>query len=57
MLAVVDDFIHAGMQIGTGSTAEIAAALEQLHAETGFGERAGGAHARDSASDYGDGLL
>ena len=55
VLAVVDDFVDAGMQIGGGAAAEVATALDELHAIAGFSERAGGAHAGDAAADDGDG--
>ncbi len=55
VLAVVDDFVDAGMQIGGGAAAEVAAALDELHAVAGFGESAGGAHAGYAAADDGDG--
>jgi hypothetical protein len=55
VLAVVDDFVDAGVEVGGGATSEVAAALDELHAIAGFGEGAGGAHACDSAADYGDG--
>jgi hypothetical protein len=56
MLAVVDDFVDAGMEIGTGATTEVAAALDELHAEASLGESAGRAHAGDTCADDGDGL-
>ncbi len=31
MLAVVDDFVHAGMQVEAGAAAEITAPLDQIH--------------------------
>ncbi len=55
VLAVVDDFVDAGMQVGGGAAAEVAAALDELHAIAGFGEGAGGAHAGYAAADDGDG--
>ena len=54
VLAVVDDFVDAGMQIGAGAPAEIAAALDQLHAEAGLGQSAGRAHAGYAGADDGD---
>jgi hypothetical protein len=51
VLAVIDDFVDAGMEIGTGTAAEIAAAFNEMHAETGFSEGAGGAHAGDTAAN------
>ena len=54
VLAVVDDFVDAGMQIGRGASAEVAAALDELHAVAGFGESAGCAHAGYAASNDGD---
>ena len=55
VLAVVDDFVDAGMQVGGGAAAEVAAALDELHAIAGFGEGAGSAHAGYAAADDGDG--
>src|SRR6185437_659508 len=55
VLAVVDDFVDAGMEVGGGASAEVAAALGELHAIAGFGEGAGSAHAGDAAADDGDG--
>ena len=56
MLAVVDDFVDAGMQVGACAAAEIAAALDQLHAQAGLGKGAGRAHAGHAAADDGDGF-
>ena len=53
VLAVVDDFVDARMAVGTGAAAKIAAALDKLDAEPGFGQRAGGTHARHSPADHG----
>jgi hypothetical protein len=33
VLAVVDDFVDAGMQIGRGTAAKIAAAFEKVHSK------------------------
>jgi hypothetical protein len=52
VLAVVDDLVDAGMQVGAGASAEIAAALDELHAEPGLGQRAGRAHAGHAAADH-----
>jgi hypothetical protein len=57
MLAVVDDFVHTGMQVGTGPSAEIAAPFYQLHAQACLGQRAGSTHAGNPAADDGDCLL
>src|SRR6185503_547125 len=51
VLAVVDDFIDAGMQVGGGASAEVATAFDELHAIAGFGQCTRGAHAGDSAAD------
>ena len=55
VLAVVDDFVDAGVEIGGGAAAEVAAAFDELDVITGFGEGAGGADASDAGSDDGDG--
>ena len=55
VLAVVDDFVDAGMQVGGCAAAEIAAAFDELDAVAGFGEGAGGTHTGDAAADDGDG--
>ena len=55
VLAVVDDFVDAGMQVRRGAATEIAATFDELHAEAGFGQRTSGAHAGDAAADDGDG--
>ena len=55
VLAVVDDFVDAGVEIRGGTSAEVAAALDELDAIAGFGEGAGGADASDACSDDGDG--
>jgi hypothetical protein len=56
VLTVVDDFVDAGMQIGRSAAAEIAAALDELHAVAGFCEGAGRGHAGYAATDDGDAL-
>ena len=56
VLAVVDDFVDAGMQVGGGAPAEIAASLDELHPIAGLSEGACGAHAGYAAADDGDGL-
>jgi hypothetical protein len=55
MLAVIDDFVNAGMKVRRGATAKITAALDELHAITGLRERASGGHACYTAADDGDG--
>ena len=55
MLTVVDHFVDAGMQVGGGRPAEVAAAFDKLHAIAGFREGAGCAHTRNAAADNGDG--
>ena len=55
VLAVVDDFVDAGMQIGRCAAAEIAATLDELHAIAGLGQGTGRAHAGHAAADHGDG--
>ncbi len=57
VLAVVDDLAHARMQIRARPAAQVAAALDQLDAKTGLGQRAGRAHAGHAAADHGNGLL
>jgi hypothetical protein len=52
VLAVVDDFIDAGMTVGAGPTAEVAAPLDELDAKTGLGQRTGSAHAGHASADY-----
>jgi len=37
MLAVVDDFVDAGVEVGGCTAPEIAAAFNELHAITGLG--------------------
>jgi len=39
VLAVVDDFIHARVQVGTGASAKIAAAFNELYAQPCLGQR------------------
>jgi hypothetical protein len=56
VLAVVNDFAHAGMKIRTGAPAQVAASLDEPHGESGIGEGAGRAHAGHAASNHGDGL-
>ena len=56
VLAVVDNFVDAGMEIGAGAAAEIRAALEEGDPQAGLGESAGGAHAGYAAADYRHGL-
>jgi hypothetical protein len=56
MLAIIDDLFHSRMQIGTGTTAQVAAALDELHAQAGFGQGAGRAHAGYAATDNRDSL-
>ena len=51
VLAVVDDLVDAGMQIGAGAAAEVAAPFDEVHAESGFGKSAGRAHAGHAAAD------
>ena len=54
VLAIVDDFIDAGMQIGTCATAEVAPPLNKIDAQPGFSQRAGGTHAGYAPADDGD---
>ena len=56
VLAVVDDLMHARMQIGAGAAAEVAPALDQLHAKASLGQSASRAHAGDASANNGDGL-
>src|SRR5579864_7868750 len=55
VLAVVDDFADARMQVRGSAAAEVGAALGELHVVAGLSERASGAHAGYSAADDGDG--
>ena len=56
MLAVVDDLVDAGMQIRTGTAAQVAAALEQLHAQARLGQSASRAHAGHASADDSNGF-
>jgi hypothetical protein len=56
MLAIIDDLFHARMKIGAGTTAKVATALDELHAQTNFSQSAGRAHAGYAAADHRDGL-
>ncbi len=51
MLAVIDDFVDAGMQVGACAATKIAAALDELDTKAGIGQRAGSTHAGDAAAD------
>jgi hypothetical protein len=55
MLAVVDRFADARMQIGAGSPAQVAAPLYQLHAQPCFGKGAGSAHSSHASAHHRDG--
>ncbi len=55
VLAVVDDLAQARMEVRRGAPAQVAAPLDELHAQAGFGQRAGRAHAGNAAADHGDG--
>jgi hypothetical protein len=55
VLAVVDDFVDAWMKVGGGATAQIAPPFDEVHAQAGFGQGTGSAHAGNAAADYGDG--
>ena len=57
MLAIIDDFVDTGMQIRAGASAEIAAALDELHAEASLGQGAGCAHAGNTGANDGDGCV
>jgi len=57
MLAVVDDLVDAGVQIGAGAAAEVAAPLNEVDGEAGFGKRAGSRDAGYAGADDGDALL
>jgi hypothetical protein len=52
VLAVVDDFVYAGMQIGGRPAAEIAAALDEVDGKSRFSQGAGRAHACDARADH-----
>jgi hypothetical protein len=54
MLAVVDDFANARMKIGACTPAQVAAALDQLHAQTSLCQSACCAHARHATAYYRD---
>ena len=55
VLAVVDDLVDAGMQIGAGTAAEIGAALDEMDLETALGKSACSGKAGDAGADDGDG--
>jgi hypothetical protein len=57
VLAIVDDFTHAGMKVRRSPPAKIAALLNQLHAQAGLGQGAGRAHAGHAAADDRNGWL
>ena len=57
MLAVVDHFASAWMEVGGGAAAQVAAALQDGDAKTGVGQGAGGCQPGHAASNYGDGVL
>lgn len=54
MLAIIDDFIHAGMQIRRGTPAKISAPFDKLHAKSSLGQRTCRAHACHTAANDGD---
>jgi hypothetical protein len=55
VLTVVNDLAHARMQVRTGAPAQVAATLDQLHAQARLCQGAGSAHAGHTAADYRDG--
>src|ERR1700726_117590 len=57
MLAVVDHFARSRMLVRGRSAAEKRALLEESDAESGFGQRACGCEARETASSHRDGGL
>lgn len=57
MLAVVDDFVYAGMQIGTRATAEVASSFNDTDFEPGLRKSAGGGQAGNAGANDGYGAL
>jgi hypothetical protein len=57
MLAVVDDFVHAGMQVRAGAAAQVASSLNKGYLESAVCKTAGRAHAGHAAADDGNGTL
>src|SRR5581483_6575830 len=53
VLAVVDDLVHAWMQIRARASAQVATTLDELHAEAGLSQRAGRTHAGHTAANDG----
>jgi hypothetical protein len=56
MLAVIDHFTHARMQVRRGSPAQIPAPFKQPHLKTSLGQRASRTHPGNAASDDSDRL-
>ena len=57
VLAIVDDFADTRMEMGRGPSAEVGTPLDQLDAQPGFGQGAGGAHAGNPPAHNGDSSL
>jgi hypothetical protein len=55
VLAIVDYFVNAGMEVRAGAAAKIASPLDQVHAESALCQSAGRAHPGHAATDDGDG--
>jgi hypothetical protein len=57
MLAVVDDFSNARVQVGGGAPAQIVSPFDQRYAKARFSESAGCAHACHAAAYNGHGAV
>jgi hypothetical protein len=55
VLAVIDNFVDARVQIRRCASAKIASTLDELHAVTGLGQRASRTHSGNATTDDGDG--
>jgi hypothetical protein len=55
VLAVVDHFADAWMEIGAGPAAQVTTPLNQLHAQPAFGKGAGSAHSSHASAHHRDG--
>ena len=57
VLAVVEDFVDAGVQVGTSASAEIASSFDEMDQKFAVCKTAGGREAGDAAADDGNGFL
>ncbi len=51
VLAVVDDLVDAGMQVGAGAAAEVASLLDEMYLKSAPCNGAGGGHAGYASAD------